>query len=291
MTPRTTTPHAASATVSLETGGFDVREFARTAQGSFRAELDLAAINAQSLGADALRLLRMLRDLERSTMQRMRNLLVTATHKDARVTAFLTTWAYEKFWIADALDAVLEARRQRPRRGGGRRLDPSHRSPSAPSAAARSRRAIAANFAGPQIVAAHVTTGLVDEWITQAAYRRLGELADGLHAVVGRIVTIKDRHIRFLAEEAQRRLAASPAREQADPHRDQALGLADRRRRSHGRRPHVLRGDRLRHPGGRRRGRPHPRPRRRPPRASRRSPRPFLRDLCRDPEASLDRPR
>ncbi len=207
MTSRTT--QNASATVSLETGGFDVREFARTAQGSFRAELDLAAINAQSVGADALRLLRLLRDLERSTMQRMRNLLVTATHKDARVTAFLTTWAYEKFWIADALDAVLEAG------------DNDHASGEATSGARRThveraerrgpiRRAVAANFAGPQIVAAHVTTGLVDEWITQAAYRRLGELAGGLHAVVGRIVAIKDRHIRFLAEEAQRRLAASP---------------------------------------------------------------------------------
>ncbi len=207
MTPRSTTHNAA--TVSLETGGFDVREFARTAQGSFRAELDLAAINAQSLGADALRLLRMLRDLERSTMQRMRNLLVTATHKDARVTAFLTTWAYEKFWIADALDAVLEAG------------DNTHAAEGATGATRRSlseraerrgpiRRAVAANFAGPQIVAAHVTTGLTDEWITQAAYRRLGELAGGLHAVVGRIIEIKDRHIRFLAEEAQRRLAASP---------------------------------------------------------------------------------
>ncbi len=207
MTPRTT-PNA-SATVSLETGGFDVREFARTAQGSFRAELDLAAINAQSLGADALRLLRLLRDLERSTMQRMRNLLVTATHKDARVTAFLTTWAYEKFWIADALDAVLEAgdneHAAAASTGGVRRKLAERAERRGPI-----RRAVAANFAGPQIVAAHVTTGLVDEWITQAAYRRLGELAGGLHAVVDRIVGIKDRHIRFLAEEAQRRLAASP---------------------------------------------------------------------------------
>ena len=207
MTPRSTTQNAAN--VSLETGGFDVREFARTAQGSFRAELDLAAINAQSVGADALRLLRMLRDLERSTMHRMRNLLVTATHKDARVTAFLTTWAYEKFWIADALDAVLEAGDNDHAADGA---TGSTRRTLAERAERRGpvRRAIAANFAGPQIVAAHVTTGLTDEWITQAAYRRLGELAGGLHAVVARIIQIKDRHIRFLAEEAQRRLAASP---------------------------------------------------------------------------------
>jgi hypothetical protein len=208
MTPRTST---SSTETSLESGGFDVREFARTAQGRFRAELDLAAINSASLGADALRLLRMLRDLERSTMHRMRNLLVTATHKDARVTAFLTTWAFEKFWIADALDAVLEAGDNEHHvaddgKDGSLRRALSERADRRGPVA----RAIAGNIAGPQIVAAHVTTGLTDEWITEAAYRRLGELADGLHAVVGRIIEIKDRHIRFLAEEAQRRLAASP---------------------------------------------------------------------------------
>ena len=70
-------------------------------------------------------------------------------------------------------------------------------------------RAIQGNIDGPQIVAAHVTTGLVDEWITQAAYRRLGELASGLHSVVELVNGIKDRHIRFLAEETGRRLAVS----------------------------------------------------------------------------------
>src|SRR6188508_1002386 len=108
MTPRNAaTPGQAE--VSLEDGDFDIREFTRTARGSHRGELQLDEIRESGLGADAIRLLRLLRDLERTTMQRMRNLLVTATHKDARVTAFLTTWAYEKFWIADALDAVLEA--------------------------------------------------------------------------------------------------------------------------------------------------------------------------------------
>ncbi|HWH25350.1 MAG TPA: hypothetical protein VNT53_01725 [Pseudolysinimonas sp.] len=208
MAPRDSASTSETA-VSLESGAFDVREFARTARGNFRSELNLAAIAKSGLGADAIRLLRLLRDLERSTMQRMRNLLVTATHKDARVTAFLTTWAYEKFWIADALDAVLEATG-----------DDLHS--SAPAGLLRRhvkerherrgpvRRAIAANFDGPQIVAAHVTTGLVDEWITQAAYRRLGELAGDLRSVVTIVLGIKDRHIRFLSEEAQRRLAASP---------------------------------------------------------------------------------
>lgn len=208
MTPRNPQPQS-EAEVSLESGTFDIREFARSARGSHRAELDLTAITTSGLGSDAIRLLRLLRDLERTTMQRMRNVLVTATHKDARVTAFLTTWAYEKFWLADALDAVLEATgddlHSSDKAGGLRTLVKERHERRGPVA-----RAIQANFDGPQIVAAHVTTGLADEWITQAAYRRLGELAEGLHSVVDLIISVKDRHIKFLAEEAQRRLAASP---------------------------------------------------------------------------------
>lgn len=207
MTPRNASASSGAA-VSLEQGEFDIREFTRTARGSHRAELQLDEIRTQGLAPDSIRLLRLLRDLERSTMQRMRNLLVTATHKDARVTAFLTTWAYEKFWIADALDAVLEATgddlHSSEKVGVSRRIVTERAERRGPIA-----RAIRANFDGPQIVAAHVTTGLTDEWITQAAYRKLGELATGLHSVVDMVLSVKDRHIRFLAEEAQRRLAAS----------------------------------------------------------------------------------
>lgn len=195
MTPRATT----SAT------SFDVREFARTVQGNHRDEIDAAAIASAGLGSDAVHLVRVLRDLERGTLHRMRNLLVTATHKDARVTAFLTSWAFEKFWIADALDAVLEAvgadtsplegPRRRSLREGAERRGPI-------------RRAILGNIAGAQLVAAHVTTGLVDEWISQAAYRRLAEAATVLSGLVERLNALKDRHIAFLAEDAERRLAA-----------------------------------------------------------------------------------
>jgi hypothetical protein len=196
MTPRETTVAAP----------FDVREFARTVQGSHRDGIDASTIASAGLTTDAVRLVRVLRDLERGTLHRMRNLLVTATHKDARVTAFLTSWAFEKFWIADALDAVLEAAGadtsalEGPlRRTGAERAE--RRGPIL--------RAIAGNIAGAQIVAAHVTTGLIDEWISQAAYRRLGEAATVLAKLASRLVELKDRHVAFLAEEAERRLTAS----------------------------------------------------------------------------------
>jgi hypothetical protein len=185
---------------------FDVREFARTARGSHRSELDLTAIDAAGVDADTARLIRTLRDLERTTMERMRNLLVTATHKDARVTAFLTTWAFEKFWVADALDAVLEVSGHdltspegSPRKSRNERAE--RRGPIA--------RAIAGNFAGPELVSAHVTTGLIDEWVTTAAYRRLGELAAPLRQVADMIIELKARHIRFLLQDATRRLTES----------------------------------------------------------------------------------
>jgi len=213
MTPQH--PDASSSTLasatpggSADDGPFDIREFARTARGSHRDELDLSALDAEKLPLDALRLLRTLRDLERTTMQRMRNVLVTATHKDTRVTAFLTTWAFEKFWLADALDAVLDAVGEEramteftapPRKTLGERLE--RRGPVA--------RAIAGNIAGPALVDAHITTQLVDEWIGQTAYRKLGEAAAALGSVVETVLEVKARHIRFFTEEAQRRLAAS----------------------------------------------------------------------------------
>ncbi|MEW1775973.1 hypothetical protein [Streptomyces sp. NPDC086777] len=195
-------------TVPSEPVGFDVREFARTAHGSHRGRLDLGPLADEPLDADSLRLVRALRDMERTTLHRVRDLLVTATHKDARVTAFLTTWMFERFWTADALDAVLDASpaaRDLPSSDGpARRARAERRERRGPV-----RRSLVANVTGTQIVAEHVTTGLVDEWITQAAYRRLAGVSCAMASIVDPVVEIKRRHIRFLAEEAERRLRAS----------------------------------------------------------------------------------
>jgi hypothetical protein len=185
---------------------FDVREFARTARGSHRGELDLDSLTAADVDADAARLVRTMRDLERHTMERMRNVLVTATHKDARVTAFLTTWAFEKFWIADALDAVLEATgHDLTSPAGARRRSLAERVERRGPIA----RAVFGNIAGPELVAAHVTTGLIDEWVTTAAYARLGEIAPAVRPVADLVIELKARHILFLAEDARRRLTES----------------------------------------------------------------------------------
>ncbi len=208
MTPQhSDVPSDVLAPTSDGEDGFDIREFARTARGNHRSELQLDDIRQAKIGLDAVKLVRTLRDLERTTMQRMRNLLVTATHKDARITAFLTTWAFEKFWIADALDAVLDA--------NGQTLAGEFEGPTRKSLSERIERrgpvvrALVGNFAGPELVSAHITTQLVDEWIGQTAYRKLAEAAAALGSVVDMVLAVKDRHVRFFTEEAQRRLAAS----------------------------------------------------------------------------------
>ncbi|MEU5314126.1 hypothetical protein [Streptomyces sp. NPDC021562] len=227
MTPNNET------TLPPETAAFDVREFARTAHGSRRATLDLGPLADEPLDAESVRLVRALRDMERTTLHRMRDLLVTATHKDARVTAFLTTWMFERFWTADALDAVLDAspaaRDLPPSAGPARWVPAERRGRRGPV-----RRSLRAALTGAQIVAVHVTTGLVDEWITQAAYRRLADESSAMASIINPVMETKHRHIRFLAEEAERRLRGSARAQRltcrALRHAAWPLGSVDRSR-------------------------------------------------------------
>lgn len=175
---------------------FDVREFARTAAGSHRAELDLTAFEAAPLEPETLRALAYLRNVERATMTHLRSMLITATHKDARVTAFLITWAYEKYWVADTLDAVV-----------GDTFPPAR----ADARESTVREAIYANVVGVPMTAMHTALGTVDEWITQAAYRRLSQLQPHpeLDRVVAWILGVKARHLDFFEAQTRFRMLSS----------------------------------------------------------------------------------
>lgn len=190
---------------------FNVRDFARTAAGSHRARLDLASYGPHPLSPRDVALVDYLAGLERSTLQYLRGVLVTPTHKDARVTAFLVTWAYEKYWIADALDAIVGAHpptqlatpfRARPvrsaLRGLAERVEPI-------------RESIVANALGEDVVATHMMTGAIDEWVTQAAYARLVERVanDELARTVNDILAVKARHEAFFAAQSRDRFTAS----------------------------------------------------------------------------------
>ena len=191
---------------------FDVGEFARTARGSLRDELDLTSLGAARLAPDVVAVLEALREFEGATMAHLRNVLVTPTHKDARVTAFLVTWAYEKFWIADALGALVDAN------GAGEAATSSFTDVATPRRGIRHprgpvRRALAGFTQGEAIVGAHTTLGLVDDWVLQGVYEQVSSKAaddSALADALGIILAVKSRHTAFFEEESLRRLAASP---------------------------------------------------------------------------------
>jgi len=190
---------------------FDVRDFARTAVGSHRDEIDLAAFETRPLEPATLRVLAYARELERSTMTYLRNVLVTPTHKDARVTAFLTTWAFEKFWIADAFDVIVRAHGIDPTAGP----KPGRVKAFSLEVAERATpivEAFRANSIGPDVIGLHLSSVTIDEWITEAAYTRLAELDPHpvLVALLERVQTVKARHRLFVEVDARQRLEQSP---------------------------------------------------------------------------------
>lgn len=208
---RTDTP--VSSASSVPAAEFSVREFARSARGSHRADLNLDAYAAAPLGRQTLELVDLLGRLERSALRYLRSVLVTPTHADARMTAFLVTWAYEKYWLADALEAIVAAhpdvvptmastsvaaRLRRVWHGMGERFEPI-------------RESVVANLIGEDVIAVHSITGALDEWILQAAYQRLVDAHPDtqLAATLTSLLAVKRRHGDFFAAQARDRLAGS----------------------------------------------------------------------------------
>ena len=181
-------------------GHFDIRAFARTAAGSHRDVLCLEAYAEHPLSADTLRTLSFLHNTERATMTYLRSVLVTATHKDARITAFLTTWAFEKYWIADALGQIVKA--HDPEAAVSNDND-DHATPI--------RESIVGNVVGVPMIGVHMALCTIDEWVTQAAYARLAEIAghEQLSDSVARFLDVKARHVDFLEAQARHRLSGS----------------------------------------------------------------------------------
>lgn len=183
---------------------FDVRDYARTAAGSHRDRLGLDSYRDAPLTAEVLRVLRYLQIVERATMTHLRSVLVTATHKDARITAFLTTWAYEKYWIADALEQIQLAHAPQ-----GTEPD---RAPFTTPEERTIRESIVANIIGLPMITVHMTLATVDQWLNMAAYARLDAIAGNaqLAATIATLTELKQRQLDFFEAQARYRLIESP---------------------------------------------------------------------------------
>ncbi len=170
-------------------------------------DIDFGAFAACPLDADALRCLRYMHDVESHTICYLRDLLVTAAHRDPHVTAFLACWSYEEHWHGDAIGRVLAAHGEAAgtSRAAALRLTLPRRDRLRPLLFSLG------SALSPHVVAVHMAWGAVNEWTTQAGYGRLAARAGHpvLAELLRRIMKQEGRHIDFYTAEACRRLDAS----------------------------------------------------------------------------------
>ncbi len=112
-------------------------------------------------------------DVEYHTVCYLRDMLVTPSHRDDDVSAFMTMWNREEFWHGEALADVLgahgvtvdfdELKAKRISLGWKDRLDPV-------------KQSLMGNIVGKDFVAVHMIWGAVNEWSAIAAYNRLADL-------------------------------------------------------------------------------------------------------------------
>lgn len=188
---------------------FDIDAYARQVAPVDLDGIDFGAFRDRPLSADALRCIRYMHDVESHTVCYLRDLLVTPSHTDPRVTTFLTLWNYEEHWHGAALARVLEAHDEP---AGTDRIQPMRTRLSRKDRVAPIVNAVLGSALGEAFVAVHMTWGAVNEWSTQAGYARLAAREDHpvLTELLDRIQRQEAWHIAFYATEARRRLAASP---------------------------------------------------------------------------------
>ena len=188
----------------------DVEEFAASARPVQFDDLDLDnAFRDRPLSTEALRCLRYMHDIESHTVCYLRDLLLTESHRDPRITTFLTTWAWEEQWHGVALAKVLAAHGEV---AGNERISATRRALGFKDRLAPLLNTLGSVLARRDFVAVHMTWGALNEWSTQAGYARLAEREDHpvLTELLERIQRQEARHIAFYATEARERLAESP---------------------------------------------------------------------------------
>ena len=183
----------------MSAAGFDVRAYSLDAQGSLRTRLTGVGEPLDDACRD---LLRYLRERFGGTTTWLSLVLVTPTHKDARITAFLSTWAYERHWMADALLALA---------GGV----PSVPAPRGRLAATFERlgplrEAVLANVHGRALSAVQMTERVIDGELLDALLGRAIELAPAAVAHdLEHLREVLERQQTFFTETARARLTES----------------------------------------------------------------------------------
>lgn len=187
---------------------FDIATYSAEAHRVVDDDVDYTAFERRPLSGRALRALQYMSDVESHTICYLRDLLVTPSHQDPKITTFLTMWAYEEYWHGEVLDKVLAAHGKEV---GADRIRGIRQAQGAGDRFAPVLHALAANLVGEDFIAVHMAFGAINEWSTHAGYGRLlaKENHPELTKVVGRIQWQETRHVAFYTSQARERLARS----------------------------------------------------------------------------------
>lgn len=167
--------------------------------------IDLERFRSEPLDPLALRCLCYMHDVELHTICYLRDLLLTAAHRDPDVTSFLACWVYEELWHGEAIGRVLEAHGLP---SGAARIAPLRAHRKWKDVKEIVTHLLSASVIGEAFVALHMTWGAINEWSTQAGYAQLLRRADHpvLSELLRRIMRQEGRHVDFYAAEARDRL-------------------------------------------------------------------------------------
>jgi rubrerythrin len=188
---------------------FDIDGFTRTSERVGYEDLDLDIFLDNPLPPRTLRTIRYMADVEYHTVCYLRDMLVTPSHAEGDVSAFMTFWNREEFWHGEALSAVLarhditldfdQLKAKRLKLGWKDRLSPVVQS-------------LGSNLIGKDFIAVHMAWGAANEWSAGEAYRRLAAIEDEpvLTTLLQRIAKQESRHVAFYATQARKRLEGYP---------------------------------------------------------------------------------
>jgi hypothetical protein len=172
------------------------------------SDINYEEFKQNPLDDDALRCLYYMNDVESHTICYLRDILVTSAHKDPIITAFLATWSYEEFFHGQVLSKVLDAH---DKFAGIKRIGEFR------SRLPRSERFrpvlfnLISNFY-QGLPAIYMCWGAINEWTTQASYRRLIERTKHpvLTQLLTRIMRQEGKHIDFYYTYAKTLLTQQP---------------------------------------------------------------------------------
>ncbi|MGC5628055.1 hypothetical protein ACPYO6_07380 [Georgenia sp. Z1344] len=199
--------HSADGTVApVRSTSFDVRAFTRTAFGDHRPP-DPPPLGPTDLHPSVRFALTYLRDVERTATSTLRRVLATSTSREARYTAFLTTWAHDRYWFAERLDRALGSP---PPTADDDAAAPStrfDRLAHVQDLLAQHVEPVWTTLVGEPTTALHAVRGLSEESAVLAAHYRVAGLARGaLDELLAPLRARRLEHVSFYRAEAAMRL-------------------------------------------------------------------------------------